>query len=1654
MALRKSYIELGWKVDKTGLTTANQETTKMIKKWESALGNIDEYNKRIKQVEAEQRRLTGAVDKTSTSQDKVRKSSREVEQQTKKNTTAQNSQTTAVERTRTKASALGGTMSRIFGKSMFAKQTRDLDKLGDSMQKFGRKMTIASTAIGAGAAYSLKQATELQQQYNTIKNLAVTGGESHAEAGKNTKQIQQDSIKFSNQYGESQKKLANGYETLTRRGYTTAQALGSQKSYLQGAIASGDGYTDVVDHAASAIEQFGMKVNSVKGMAKASKVAVNQMAYSADKTATSFSDLGEAMKYAGPDAHAAHQTLHETVAAVGELSNFGIDGSQAGTSLRQIYQRLTSPPEKGKAPAAMDKLGLKYSDFKDAHHELLPIQEIFAKIDGKMKGWSKTSKGAVYAGLFGVNASSAAQALGSSYDDLVKLDKEVAKSQNMNKGKGYVDGLSKKNMDTFESQWKRVKNGLINDGVDIANGWLPTLKDFAKSTADILEDFHELPAPVKKFTGMAIGIGAALGPLTVALGTLIKMRKVFSTGFSPIVNALKIQSNFGQGKNLLAGINGRNEFGRKSTVQIEGGAKEGRAFSTNAQKGIVTTGSKAGMRFSRQSIQDLNANAARTGKKIGKSASSWNYSGASKTGAKIGTTSYTRMYKNSGKIGTSIGSSSSTRMYRNSSKIGRSIGAKMGGKFMSLGWALWTTDIGSDISGAFKHGIKTKKGQDDAWNTAGEVVGGLIGSTFGPIGAQVGVEMGKKFTETVSFRDILQHPKNAKSTKNNKTNPNKKVDPYNTPGLHEQGGQSWQGTASIAGQFIKGKASGGNGIGKNVKTVQSIGSGKGAPKQSKPKINVQTGFGHASGGPIKKTQTAMVNEAGTEVAYNPRTGRFRLLGNGPAFAKLFAGEHVINAKDTRKLFGGGLGTGKTLKGYASGTGSLTVASVGLGKTSKLTKPSTKGIDGISKAYAKTTKKSNQSIQSFNKTSAKLWSNNTKSAKSATSQMSNTTTKNFTTLKNNATKQLDQTQKNGVTQMKQMHSGMNAVAKSMTSDFYKIMSKLKGYAHSAMAGAISSLNGGISGINTVLNKFGGGGNVLPAIHYATGTGGPITRHTMAVVNDAKSGPRQETIVKPNGRAFMPQGNDTVVPLEPGDEVLNGHDTQSLQAMGALPHFAKGTTGLADLISKNNSHPDQAYAKDFTGNLKGKLASNDLSKDIAKASGKATDGVGKPWYSTVWSVLNDAKSGGSAAGGNWRHDPGMGETNGFGAARSFGSHDGVDFSSSLGSAILAVHGGTVTRVGKPVWGASQLGDVITVKSDDGWQEIYQEFGTMKNIKVAVGDIIKTGQAIATLGPLNGAGSGAHVHIGVAHGSLWDHGGSSTRGWYDVTKMKGTSNGSPKQKSSSKKDNALTKLVKSELGSKVKWVTKNLSDDVGDIGSLGISGSIASRAKILAAAIKKAYPSATNAGIAAVLGNWEFESGLNPGAINPGGGASGLGQWLGGRKTNLINYARKHGQNWKNAGAQLDFALHGDGSDSSVLKRILSGTGSVASLANQFSSQWERGGYNAQHVAGARKIESMLATGGRTPASGFSLVGEKGPELVQFDRPATVRSADKTRQMLAGNSTKVAGNKTIHNTFNIKVNVTGGDDAKSTGKSVAAAVRDELGKLFNGELDNLAY
>lgn len=59
----------------------------------------------------------------------------------------------------------------------------------------------------------------------------------------------------------------------------------------------------------------------------------------------------------------------------------------------------------------------------------------------------------------------------------------------------------------------------------------------------------------------------------------------------------------------------------------------------------------------------------------------------------------------------------------------------------------------------------------------------------------------------------------------------------------------------------------------------------------------------------------------------------------------------------------------------------------------------------------------------------------------------------------------------------------------------------------------------------------------------------------------------------------------------------------------------------------------------------------------------------------------------------------------------------------------------------------------------------------------------------------------------------------------------------------------------------------------------------------------------GAAAILGNIDGESSLNPAAINPSSGASGLCQWMGGRFDKLKSLANSKGVSWTDINVQLE-------------------------------------------------------------------------------------------------------------------------------------------------------
>lgn len=62
-------------------------------------------------------------------------------------------------------------------------------------------------------------------------------------------------------------------------------------------------------------------------------------------TMQSMTDIGQAMKYAGPSMNAAGRSLEETATAAGLMANAGLKATQAGTALRQVVSQLLKPTD-------------------------------------------------------------------------------------------------------------------------------------------------------------------------------------------------------------------------------------------------------------------------------------------------------------------------------------------------------------------------------------------------------------------------------------------------------------------------------------------------------------------------------------------------------------------------------------------------------------------------------------------------------------------------------------------------------------------------------------------------------------------------------------------------------------------------------------------------------------------------------------------------------------------------------------------------------------------------------------------------------------------------------------------------------------------------------------------------------------------------------------------------------------------------------------------------------------------------------------------------------------------------------------------------------------------------------------------------------------
>lgn len=265
----------------------------------------------------------------------------------------------------------------------------------------------------------------------------------------------------------------------------TAQTLGLRTMFMSRDIASGMKYLAMAGNDANQIQEMisgaammanatGMKLGGKGGAAdlltnvmrtfklegqQAADIIGDQLTKAVMSSNVSMPDLAESIKYSAASMVTLKQQLPQVAAMIGTLGNAGIQGSMAGTSIRNmadyLTQSITNPNFKG--AKALAKLGLGKQDFVDANGDLQDFAVILEKIDTATQGLSTVDQNAVFKSIFGVRGMRAAVAIMRDTEGYFDLLNKI-----QNNSAGFAEWVVGKRMKTFAGKIDIVRSAAEN----------------------------------------------------------------------------------------------------------------------------------------------------------------------------------------------------------------------------------------------------------------------------------------------------------------------------------------------------------------------------------------------------------------------------------------------------------------------------------------------------------------------------------------------------------------------------------------------------------------------------------------------------------------------------------------------------------------------------------------------------------------------------------------------------------------------------------------------------------------------------------------------------------------------------------------------------------------------------------------------------------------------------------------------------------------------------------------------------------------------------------------------------------------------------------------------------------------------------------------
>lgn len=385
--------------------------------------------------------------------------------------------------------------------------SKTLDNLGNT---FTTRLTLPVLAIGTAA---VSTGNDFEAQMSRVQAIAGATADE-------LEQLTNQAIDLGASTTFSASEVASGMENLASAGFTTQEIMDAMPGLLDLAASSGADLARSSEIAASAIRGFGLEANSSAHIA-------DVFAEASARTNAQVEDMGEAMKYIAPVANTMGLSIEEVAAAVGIMSDAGIKGEQAGTTLRGALVRLTKPTSK--MQAVMDDLGLS---FYDNEGKMKSLAEMVSMLQEATAGLTEEEEQYALTTIFGTESLSGMTALISrGSDDLADMTKEFENAD------GAAKDMADTMLDNTKGSIEELKGSLESAGIAIQKSLSPFIRDLAKKIQDLVDDFNDLTDEEKENVIKTALLVAAIGPAIKilsafgsTLGTVGKGISVVTTG--------------------------------------------------------------------------------------------------------------------------------------------------------------------------------------------------------------------------------------------------------------------------------------------------------------------------------------------------------------------------------------------------------------------------------------------------------------------------------------------------------------------------------------------------------------------------------------------------------------------------------------------------------------------------------------------------------------------------------------------------------------------------------------------------------------------------------------------------------------------------------------------------------------------------------------------------------------------------------------------------------------------------------------------------------------------------------------------------------------------------------------------------------------------